>query len=249
MAKDTLTLGLNGEVSLAIFAQAIPNLERLVSALSTEISKGIKIDWEIEDLHAGSATVTVKGVAEDTERVERVIRAYAAVGKALENSQPIPYSDNVTRPARAITDLLQDGVSSVRFETPDEEAIIFSPSVGPTKVRLSVAYGAVEGVIQTLSSRGSLRFVLYDHVYDRAVSCYLKEGQQEIMRDAWGYRAIIEGKIFRDPISGRPIIVREVTNVVKLSPASGNYTDARGAVPWQPGMPLPEDAIRQSRDA
>ena len=45
-----------------------------------------------------------------------------------------------------------------------------------------VTYGAIEGRVQSLSQRKGLRFTLYYQEFDRAVSCYLSEGQEERMR-------------------------------------------------------------------
>lgn len=51
------------------------------------------------------------------------------------------------------------------------------------------AYSAIEGVVQTLTSRRGLRFTLFDSLHDQAVSCYLEDGQEELMRGVWGRRA------------------------------------------------------------
>ncbi len=37
-------------------------------------------------------------------------------------------------------------------------------------------YGAVTGRIRTLTSRNSLRFILYDHIHERAVSAISAKG-------------------------------------------------------------------------
>jgi hypothetical protein len=112
------------------------------------------------------------------------------------------------------------------------------------------AYGGIEGRVQTLSSRGSLRFTLYDLLHDRAVSCYLASGAEETMRDVWGKLALVEGWVKRDAQTGRPITVRQIRNVTLLAeypPAS--YKDARGAVKRQPGQMRGEEIIRRLRDA
>jgi hypothetical protein len=106
--------------------------------------------------------------------------------------------------------------------------------------------------VQTLSSRGGLRFTLYDTLNDRAVSCYLAEDfDQEHMRDVWGRRAIIEGWVKRDATSGRPLTIRRVSNVVVRpeTEPGGSYREARAAVPLSDSTLLPELVIRRLRDA
>ena len=120
----------------------------------------------------------------------------------------------------------------------------------PATETVRTALGAVEGRVQTLTERKSLRFTLYDGLHDRAVSCYVREDQQEVMRDWWGKRAIVEGEVSRDIESGRPIAVRKITRVQVLSEVErGSYLSARGVAPMKPGSPLPEEVIRWLRDA
>lgn len=102
--------------------------------------------------------------------------------------------------------------------------------------------------MQTLSSRGGLRFTLYDLLHDKAVSCYLAEGYEEIMRDLWGKIATVEGLVTRDPLSGRPLAVRQITTVTPKPDLPISYRDARGAAPSLTGL-LPEHPIRRLRDA
>ncbi len=115
----------------------------------------------------------------------------------------------------------------------------------------SDAYGAVEGRIQAVSNRNSWAwFTLYAAVGDHAVVCYLDEEGAELIRNAWGRRAVIEGWVSRDPLTGRPLSIRRITAITELEDRSpGGYRDARGVLPLAPGGMLPEDAIRRVRDA
>ena len=112
------------------------------------------------------------------------------------------------------------------------------------------AYGSVEGRVQTLTSRGGLRFVLYDSLFGRAVYCYLQAGGEDLMRGAWDRRAVVEGWVSREPVTGRPVSVRQVTAVRLLDEIEhGQFRKARGAVPPVEGRPPPEDTVRMLRDA
>jgi hypothetical protein len=131
MASDTITLAIDGEVTLRRFAGGVSRFQKLITALSAEVAEG-RIEWIIDDLAPGSALATIRGCASDMTRVEPVVRAYGNVGKALERKQLIPYSPRVEEPARQIVKVLasqRSPIRSIRFETPEEEAIILSEPV------------------------------------------------------------------------------------------------------------------------
>ncbi len=250
MALDTITLGVSGEVSLDAFTAVVSDFTALVNALSSEVAGPEEPEWFVEYLDAGSATLTFVGQARDEEAVERVVRAYATTGHALAEGQPIPFSNKVERAARKLTGILDGQISAVRFETPEDAATVVSPAVRAEARKLLHAYGAIEGRVQTVTSRGGLRFVLYDSLFGRAVYCYLQPGGEELMRGAWDRRAVVEGWVSREPITGRPVSIRQVTDVRLLDEVErGSYRRARGAVPLAEGDLPPEDRVRKLRDA
>lgn len=259
MRTETITLVLDGDVSLAEFARAIAGLRTLLNNLSKEVGGGAEIQWNVDDLERGSTIASFRGAAKKSTQqpeVAKVVRAYGEVGLALEKHLQMPYSLPVARAADKIAGIVNGRVESIRFETEEVDATIRAPETAsdrsanaplPASIR---SYGAVEGRVQTLTNRGSLRFTLYDLLNDRAVSCYLKEGYEDMMRDAWGRLVMVEGIISRDTFKGTPQTVRQVTRVepiVEAGPES--YRQARGIVPVGPNSLMPEDAIRRLRDA
>jgi hypothetical protein len=259
MARDSATLGLLGDrVPLPEFVAAMTRFRALIEALSAEVAKEAKIDWVVDDLEIGSAIVAVRGEAADTAAVERVVDAYADCGHRLASHQPLPFARKAIDAAEGLVLLLNGNVEAIQFETPASDWIVRArvpdnivtlPFPNPLDVPVD-AYGAVEGRIQTVSNRRGLRFTLYDAVGDRAVMCYLDEEKAELIRNAWGRRAIIEGWVSRDPLTGRPLSIRRITAITELEDRSpGSYRDARGVLPLAPGGMLPEDAIRRVRDA
>lgn len=250
MAKDTITLALNGEVTMAHFASAMSDLRALVQALSEELGVAEQVEWLVYDLQVGSANTTLRGEADVLKQVERVVEAYTEVGEALQSRQRPPFSDRVVRAAYGITDILDDRVTSVRFETADKDVTIverLGVTVAPATVR---SYGAIEGIVQTLTNRKGLRFNLYDTLHDRAVSCYVQEGKEDLMREIWGKRASVEGEVSRESVSGRPVAVRGIMAIRMLPEMKkGSYLEARGVVPLKAGASMPEEIIRQLRDA
>ena len=261
MTDDSLTLVLDGTVTLADLAQAVGDFEKLVSALSTEVAIG-EIEWVVTALEGGSATATVAGRGVASE-VEKVVRAYEEVGSALQFESPFPYSARVRDPAVNLTRQIGSRIESIRFETARTDSLVRqaltkTPPLAPQpRIEVAIppalgnrqAYGIVDGIVETLSHRLGLRFVLYDSIFDKSVSCYLVPGYEEIMRDVWGRTARVYGNVRRDQRTGRPLSVREVTKVQRVEPGTpGAWRLARGAAPALTDE-TPETAIRALRDA
>ena len=113
-----------------------------------------------------------------------------------------------------------------------------------------VSVGVVTGTIQTLSNSSELRFTIYDSVHDKAVKCCPEPGQEDLVTEIRGRRASVSGTIVRDGATGIP---KSITNILKIEPLPdyepGSYRNARGAVSWKKGDRMPEDVIRDLRDA
>lgn len=262
MANDTLTLALNGEVSLRSFVEAVRGLHDLVSALTSELSES-RVTWIVEALESGSAMATIRGShhsAEEAIAVAKVVNGYDRIGRSLERGEPLGYSEKVEKSARRILRVIKGGVESVRFETADTDFTFFQPSnqIAKTIVGASVvaqkesrpSFAAIEGRIQSLSNRGTLRFTLYDSLDDRAISCYLRQDNEDLIREAWGRRAIIEGMARRDSTNGRATTIREISNITIIPEAvPDGYEKAFGVVPIGRDDISPEEAIRRIRDA
>lgn len=245
MAKSTLTFELGGQIDIARLEKGISVFHRLVSALTSRA----KVTWIVEDLQPGSAVATVRGEADDLSIVEKIVDQYGEIGKVLEHQEEPRYGSQITRAVNAVKNLAAS-VEYVRFETPDAEYTIYGNGKVLSQPATMSAIGAVTGRVQTLSNRGGLRFNLYESIFDKAVSCYLAQGQEELMREAWDRRARVSGRVSREVATGRPIAIRQIVKVEVLEDtAPGSYRLARGAVPWQEGDLLPEEAVRRLRDA
>lgn len=249
MTQDTLTLALEGEIVLQEFASAISNFNLLIGELSNEVGKDAKIDWVISELYAGSAVATFRGVYPDAMVIEKVVNAYEMVGDALAAGREIPFTESVRKHATALTSILGNKVTALRFETPSHDYLISGKVKGGRTEPIKYSYGTVKGTIETLTKRRQLSFTLWDSLFDKPVHCYFKEGEEENMRSVWGMKAVVSGRVGRQPESGKPLIIREVryVRVVKdIEP--GSYRNARGVLPWGRGDETPEDMIRRLRD-
>ena len=245
MAKSTLTFELGGRLDVRQLVEGITSFHRLIAALTANS----EVDWVVEDLHPGSAAITIHGEADNPAKIERIVDLYGELGQVLERQEDLHYSPSINRAANEIQSLARS-VAYVRFETPDADYTIYSNGQPPSQPSTTSAIGAVTGRVQTLSNRGGLRFNLYESIFDKAVSCYLAQGQEEHMREVWGRRARVSGRVSREVATGRPIAVRQIASVELLQEEEpGYYRLARGAAPWQEGDLLPEEVIRRLRDA
>jgi hypothetical protein len=261
MAKDTITVALNGDsITLESFSQAIGKFQSLISGLASEVAPDTKVNWVIVGLEASSAIATIQGCVESDDQaadVEKVVDAYLDVGHSLQEGTPFRYSSGLWDTAQDLVAMIDGTIRSIRFETPDDDVEILHREIAvtpkleePSRPRKTqVVWGAMRGRVQCLSNRGGLRFTLYDLVDDKAVSCYLPQGYETTMRDAWGKIAVVEGRIHRDPETGRATTIRDVKNVKVMSEGKpGEWREALRAAPGFLGTALPEEVIRRSRD-
>jgi hypothetical protein len=262
-AKDSLTITLEGEVTLRAFTDTLASLQELITEISQEVARAADIRWVITGLEYGSTTATMRGIERNANQspVTRVIEAYEEVGDSLQMNRPPP-----TRLGAAVALRVADfkrvvtyHVADVRMETEDFDAILkidhLSPVVPIGELtrfveKPSWSYGSVRGRVQAASSRGQLRFTLYESLNDRAVSCYLGEHQDALITENWGRSVYVSGRVTRDPDTGRPLAIRRITEIVTVPEfPPGSWRAAKGAYGWRDGDPLAETVIRESRDA
>lgn len=248
MPGTTLTVALGGEIQLDQFAESMQRFQRLIDALTNEVGGKASIEWVIDELTSGSAIATVRGDAEQTEDIVRVVKAYEVVGRALEGHDVIPYSPRVASAARSLTSVIDGNITFIRFETDAYQATVTTGAADQSQAYLS-AFGAVEGRIETLRSRRGLSFTLYDSLNDRAVNCRLGLDQHELVRDAWDKRVLVEGWVKREPTSGKLVEINPVQNITILPEVvPGSYKRARAILTATLADTAPEDRIRQLRD-
>lgn len=253
MSKDTITLRLSGDVYLDDYLAAMRQFRSLVGALNKDVAVGVEIEWRIDDLSGGSAATTLIGLAKEEDQqpvVEEVVRAYEQVGVSMERGRDIPYSQEVIDAAFGIASVLNERIDEILFETDETEAVITSAIVPSDESAHTTFYtfGAIEGRVQTLSSRTRLKFTLYD-AFGRGIQCYLQKGDEEMIRDAWDKWVVVEGRIRRDA-TGKPVSIRKITEVNIREPGGAlDYRKARGVLRKGPDAPTSEEAIRRLRDA
>lgn len=253
-ANDLVTLSLEGEVPLSKYADALGKFNVLIQSLSSDVAPNTRISWMISHLAASSAITQARGVPDSEEAfpsVERTAAAYVDVGRSISRGVTTPYSQKSERAGYDLAALVDGDIRTMRFENVLEDAVVQIGEKGKlAEAKTVLTAGAVEGRVETLSSRGGLRFMLYDLHNDKAVSCYLAEGQEEAMRDAWGQTVIAEGMVNRDAETGRPLTVRQVRSIQILPEyVPGSFRQAGGVLRRRQDQPPAEELIRQIRDA
>lgn len=248
---DSVTLRLDGtSVPFDTFAATTQRFNKLLAELSKEAGISEPIEWVVADLDLGSVILAASPVA-PPETATRLIDTYLEVAGRVR-SHPAVLDRPVLRLVKEIADISRDLGESVAFETEDGE-VIFTPAAAsavPAGTAQPAAYGTVTGRIQTLQQRRGLRFVLYDTLHDKAVTCYLAPENEDLMRDAWGRLAEVSGMVTRDPVTDRPRTVRQVSDVRVLDELDRYaFRAARGAIRARPDAPPSEDVIRRIRDA
>lgn len=193
--------------------------------------------------------MTARPVTDDAKSISPILRAYAGIARDLQNLQEPAYSPKIRKHAHAIVQQIGANITSIRFETSDDEVTITAHRQNGTPSVPLKAFGTVGGRVQTLSSRYRLGFTLYDSLFDRAVHCYLKAGQQHLITDKWDKRVVVEGMISRDPDSGRPTAIRDIIDVLTIAEHEhGDYRDAAGLFPLEPGEESGMVTLRRLRD-
>ena len=260
MSEKTVTLKLQGVVTVAAFCKALQSFTALIRELSTD-AKARGMAWDVTGLEAGSAQVTACADLADRfteQQADLVAEAYLDIGRKLAQRESLlGYRVRVRKPALALAGTIGADIDSVMFETPDGDALVTSEPTAETPyvegdllAFPTATLGAVTGRVQSLSSRGGLRFTIFDSMDDKAVSCYLDRDSEPLMIDVWGKLATVEGVVSRDPRTGRALAVRRISGVVAHDECQpDDYRVAKASVIPLPGAAKPEDIIRRMRDA
>lgn len=249
MVVDSVTFRIEGEVPVDLLAEAIDRFNKVLHELSRGRSANVR--WIIAGLEHGSATTTARAIPLDDSSVQAVP---ALVDDYLDAGRRVARGERDA--ARPILRLVEDLVSiadedhPVVLETAEDDISFLglapaAPGAGPPSDTRSL--GTVRGRVETLSHRRGLRFTLYDLTTDRPVSCYLRDDDESIMRDAWGRIADVTGTVTRDGSTGRPQAVRRVTQVEVVAEGDAlGYQEARGVLRLSEPA---EQVIRRVRDA
>jgi hypothetical protein len=256
MAKPPLTeltIALDGEVTARDLANAAAAFAMLLDAVSQQEAPDVRVEWVITDLRPGSSVLTAECRAidpDDRPRVKRVVQAAHRFAAGMEGGKLQPTSHMLRDVERAIRELPHGRLVRVRLESAERDYVLAGPPrIGPFRAEARpTAFGSVRGRVQAMNSHGSLRFTLYDLIEDKGVSCYLREGvdSEEEMLGLWGKIVEVEGRITRDTETGKPIAVRDISQIWAVEDPSWRH--AMGAAPGFLGGESAAAIIRRARD-
>lgn len=131
-----------------------------------------------------------------------------------------------------------------RFRVRDEHPVRLL--LAATETGHYSSLGTVRGRVETLSHLRGLHFSLYDLLDDAAVTCYPTSDMEAALRDAQGCLADVTGTVRRDPATGRPLSIRDITSVDPVGEGSKTgYRSARGVLKTREPA---EVLVRRMRD-
>ncbi|MFY9782376.1 MAG: hypothetical protein WAK12_02430 [Acidimicrobiales bacterium] len=102
----------------------------------------------------------------------------------------------------------------------------------------SRSIGSITGVLDTISTRPSNKFLVFDRVSRRPVTCQFKDEQLDEIKDSFVHRVVVSGIIVRNS-SGQPLRIEDAEFVVLGEPLA--LTGLVGIDPgFTGGLSLPE---------
>ena len=105
------------------------------------------------------------------------------------------------------------------------------------------SFGSVEGSVEKLAQGHAAKFAVYPDDSSRGVPVYVGgEGAAKLSR-LRRKRVRVEGLLQRDPSTGRPLSIRDVTNIEVLEPPIADLRDLWGILPTVDER-KPEEIIR-----
>jgi hypothetical protein len=208
----------------AILKETIGTLDHLALASSAALRRSPH-RWKITKASLHSPLhVTLTDESRDEDEVgEAAVHAFVEGLKQLDAEQvptepPPLFNPVVLRSVQRLVNVLRRDVSELRIASPNVQAI--SPTL---RVALNVeeligvkfrAYGAIEGIIETITIKGQVQFKIYDPATRDRIACIISPGQLEEAKAAFPHRVAVYGHI-RYAKSGKPLAI-EVETIRRL---------------------------------
>ena len=103
--------------------------------------------------------------------------------------------------------------------------------------------GAVEGVVDTLAWRRGTRYVVYPDDGSGSLPCYVSADLEDEISRLWRKRVRVVGLLRRDTSTGRPLSIRDVTNIEVLKPPATEPEDLWGILPTVDAVPALRECL------
>ena len=105
------------------------------------------------------------------------------------------------------------------------------------------SFGAVEGAVGKLAHGHAARFAVYPDDASRGVACYVRGEDAASLSGLWRKRVRVEGLLRRDTSTGRPLSIRDVTNIEVLKPPATEPEDLWGILPTVDAVPALRECL------
>lgn len=264
MVERTYAIRVDGTVSLRRWSAMLSAWQDSLSAISTQVGQDRVLSISIDELTYGSAFTEVLAEFDAEPSAVLFTQAYDSLSRGLRTGDISDVPKSLQKPGKKMLDAARIDSGDGFILSSESGDFVVSPASQGTESSVStvvpdqvVAYGVVSGRLQALSSRGSLRAVIFDEIHDKAVRCFLSIDQHERARELWDQHVIVQGLISRDPATGRPLSIKNIKTIdVDDSKASANdehdmfaWRKARGALKHVHPELSSEELIRLVRDA
>ena len=242
MSHNSISLTYEGKVSPKDVSALVSNFAALVQLLTDEIADTKDIDWEVAKFQGGSATLTFSGTHTQPQNVQVVVRAWEEIGASVKSGTQVPYSDKIKKHIDGITKQLNGRVTAAHFVTHRKHFTIQSGDVVPQLpvAKTFAALGSVKGRVETISIRREPRLVVYDHIFDKAVTCHLEPERKKELLDYMDKEVLVSGKVTRDARTGQAKSIREISNieeVFEFEVDPDSYKETKGSLAWMGAEP------------
>lgn len=216
---NTLTLALNGDVTIQDFSKAMNQFKEIVNGLREDVAPTSDISWYIDDLKAGSATAILRGVpitSNDMQAIKSISNAYADIGRRIVHGETLTFNATVVNAVTTLRKMINGHITSIGFQAAGKNYTIKRHAIfSPQKTYWDTeTFGGARGRVQSISERQYLHFMLYDYNDDHAIACSLPEGQREKMRGIWGRLVYVEGTINRDEDGDQIASISNISDIV-----------------------------------
>ena len=253
MPNDTISFGIDGEVTIKTVEDTVVSLRKVLDRLTADVAPWAKVTWVLGELDGGSLRATFRGCPAEggsDSDVTSIVTRYADVGVAVAAGKELPCTEGVVQAVEDLLSVAQRSGSEATFAADGRTLRVDLRTWKHSHARgASRAIGSVTGVIKGISASGQPHISVYESANARAVRCYVTEEQLQWALSAWGETVYVLGNLTRDRNSRGKREIRQVIKYRVLQDEMGSrFEDAFGVGKWQPGDPTSVAVIRAARD-
>ena len=197
-----VVLNLDGEVSPSEFLRGVKDFFALLRSVTKNVTGDPSgLDWNVS-VRSGSNLIVARAFPAANNSFAEVYQTVNAVNSGVQSLAegavvaPMFFSEETLTIVRDLAQLavgshgldnveLRVNGSSNRF---DAQVVA---SVADVLGREYTAIGSVEGKLQTVTDRGGIKFVVYDSLHDRRVTCHI-DSEERLEEAVKAFRKRVE---------------------------------------------------------